>query len=262
MTAFNTIQIDLLKKTPFWPLLKAFYNKIISKDDIAKSDLDLNEMVKVFNHPTNYIYTPLVKHAKFLLCERATLIQPMIGKESSNDKIEPSRTPHQVQSRRESLNACFTFDHTYDNTTSFMVQPISKAQSEIDDCDDVKDEDYDYGNYDDARDENFDSAKNEDDEEDEGDKDEKDVQQTHQMTKRMEGHVEILNKSIEELEDINVALQVENDMFKQENEKLKKRIKELEAKIIQEDYHTTSVDTVAKFVNHMDVETRKNKAIA
>lgn len=49
----------------------------------------------------------------------------------------------------------------------------------------------------------------------------------------MEGHVEILNKSIEELEDINVALQVENDMFKQENEKLKKRIKELEAKIIQ-----------------------------
>lgn len=54
------------------------------------------------------------------------------------------------------------------------------------------------------------------------------------MTKRMEGHVEVLNKSIEELEYINVALQVENDMFKQENEKLKKRIKELEAKIIQE----------------------------
>ncbi|KAM2557295.1 hypothetical protein TB2_014427 [Malus domestica] len=67
------------------------------------------------------------------------------------------------------LYACY---HTYDNTTSFMVQPISKAQSEIDDCDDVEDEDYDYGNYDDARDENFDSAKNEDGEEDEGDKDE------------------------------------------------------------------------------------------
>ncbi|KAM2454849.1 hypothetical protein PS1_014914 [Malus domestica] len=39
----------------------------------------------------------------FLLCERTTLIQPMIGKESSNDKIEPSRTPHQVQSHRECL---------------------------------------------------------------------------------------------------------------------------------------------------------------
>ncbi|KAM2227754.1 hypothetical protein ACFXTI_014528 [Malus domestica] len=95
----------------------------------------------------------------------------------------------------------------------------------------------------------------------------------------MEGHVEILNKNIEELEDINVAMQVENDMFKQENEKLKKRIKELEAKIIQEklgaledntnnqmpekyreDYSTTSMDTVAEFVNPMDVETRQNKA--
>ncbi|KAM0978850.1 hypothetical protein ACFX15_014225 [Malus domestica] len=95
----------------------------------------------------------------------------------------------------------------------------------------------------------------------------------------MEGHVEIMNKNIEELEDINVAMQVENDMFKQENEKLKKRIKELEAKIIQEklgaledntdnqmpenyreDYSTTSMDTVAEFANPMDVETRQNKA--
>lgn len=71
-------------------------------------------------------------------------------------------------------------------------------------------------------------------------------------------------------------MQVENDMFKQENEKLKKRIKELEAKIIQEqlrtsedntdnqmpekyreDYPTTSMDTVAELANPMDAETRK-----
>ncbi|KAM1788005.1 hypothetical protein ACFX11_038351 [Malus domestica] len=63
MTAFNTIvqevkgilnskQIDLLKKTPFWPLIKQFYKGRMSKDDIVKSDLNLNEMVKVFNHQT------------------------------------------------------------------------------------------------------------------------------------------------------------------------------------------------------------------
>ncbi|KAB2632413.1 WPP domain-associated protein-like [Pyrus ussuriensis x Pyrus communis] len=64
MTAFNTIvqevkgilnskQIDLPKKTPFWPLIKPFYKGCMSKDDIVKSDLDLNEMVKVTIKPSH-----------------------------------------------------------------------------------------------------------------------------------------------------------------------------------------------------------------
>ncbi|KAM1222318.1 hypothetical protein ACFX2J_009866 [Malus domestica] len=68
-------------------------------------------------------------------------------------------------------------------------------------------------------------------------------------------------------------------MFKHENEKLKKRIKELEAKIIeeqlgtskdntnnqmlekyQEDHPVTSMDIAAEFANPMDVSTRQNEA--
>ncbi|KAM0978848.1 hypothetical protein ACFX15_014224 [Malus domestica] len=129
MTAFNTVvqevqgilnskQIDLLKKTRFWPLLKAFYKRSMSKDDIVKSDLDLKK---------------------------------------DGESFQPSNQVNQL------------WETKYQNN----LQISDEAQSEIDDCDDVEDEDYDYGNYDDARDENFDSAKNEDGEEDEGDKDKK-----------------------------------------------------------------------------------------
>ncbi|KAM2125033.1 hypothetical protein TB2_014427 [Malus domestica] len=128
MTAFNTVvqevqgilnskQIDLLKKTRFWPLLKAFYKRSMSNVDIVKSDLDLKK---------------------------------------DGESFQPSNQVNQL------------WETKYPNN----LQISDEAQSEIDDCDDVEDEDYDYGNYDDARDENFDSAKNEDGEEDEGDKDE------------------------------------------------------------------------------------------
>ncbi|KAB2630461.1 S2-RNase [Pyrus ussuriensis x Pyrus communis] len=155
-----------------------------------------------------------------------------------------------------------------------MVQPYFKAQSEIDECEDV--EDYDYGNHDDVRDENFASVKmvkrirvtrmrrvmRMKEQQD-------DVQQTYRRTKLMEEHVEMINKRIEELEDINVALQVENG----------KRIKELEAKIIeeqlwtskdntnnqmlekyQEDHLATRMDIATEFANPMDVSTRQNEA--
>ncbi|KAM1397080.1 hypothetical protein ACFX2I_014695 [Malus domestica] len=65
MTAFNTVvqevqgilnskQIDLLKKTRFWPLLKAFYKRSMSKDDIVKSDLDLKKHGESFQ-PSNQV---------------------------------------------------------------------------------------------------------------------------------------------------------------------------------------------------------------
>ncbi|KAM0981697.1 hypothetical protein PS2_014464 [Malus domestica] len=187
MTAFNTVvqevqgilnskQIDLLKKTRFWPLLKAFYKRSMSNVDIVKSDLDLKKdgesfqpsnqvnqlwetkypnnlqisdeegkgkgkeksedeyevvdfkkdvvvsillelcLTMLFSNSASTLNWKIMEYCEkledlskyswakfFLLCERTTLIQPMIGKESSNDKIEPSRTPHQVQSRRECL---------------------------------------------------------------------------------------------------------------------------------------------------------------
>ncbi|KAM2726757.1 hypothetical protein EV2_039171 [Malus domestica] len=162
-----------------------------------------------------------------------------------------------------------------------MAQPFFKAQSEIDDCDDV--EDYDYGNHDDVRDENLASAMNNDGEEDQGDENEEGDEDegskdenVNRRTKIMEEHVEMMNKQVEEL---YVALQVENRMFKQENEQLKKRIKELEAKITvmplgtsnlntnnqmlekyQEDHPASSMDTAAEFTDPMDVLTWQNEA--
>ncbi|KAM1198525.1 hypothetical protein COP2_010163 [Malus domestica] len=402
MTAFNTIvqevksilnskQINLIKKTPFWPVIKTFYEGRMSKDDIVKSNLDLNEMVKVFNHQTKsfnfgkqsikitsksvtkvlglpneakmpkmmgprynstfrqryfgkwkiskvrldnafrkaiawatnppqqnsnqakgkgkgkgmseeefevvdydkdvLINTSLVEHAKaketenkpmgpiggciiilpFLFCERTTLIQPMIGKENS--------TPIMTKWILQEMHTKFKQLGNVQN-----IEPFFKAQSEIDDCDDV--EDYDYGNHDDVRDENFASVTNKDGEEDEDDENEKSDEDegskdenVNRRTKIMEEHVEMMNKKIKDLEDINVALQVENGMFKLENEKLKKRIKELEAKIIeeqlgtskdntnnqmlekyQEDHPVTSMDIAAEFANPMDVSTRQNEA--
>ncbi|KAM1095013.1 hypothetical protein ACFX2B_009815 [Malus domestica] len=306
MTAFNTIvqevkgilnskQINLIKKTPFWPVIKTFYEGRMSKDDIVKSNLDLNEMVKVFNHQTKsfnfgkqsikitsksvtkvlglpneakmpkmmgprynstfrqryfgkwkisknsnqakgkgkgmseeefevvdydkdvLINTSLVEHAKaketenkpmgpiggciiilpFLFCERTTLIQPMIGKENS--------TPIMTKWILQELHTKFNQLGNVQN-----IEPFFKAQSEIDDCDDV--EDYDYGNHDDVRDENFASVTNKDGEEDEDDENEKSDEDegskdenVNRMTKIMEEHVEMMNKKIKDLEDINVG---------------------------------------------------------
>ncbi|KAM1409527.1 hypothetical protein ACFX2I_009912 [Malus domestica] len=237
------------------------------------------------------INTSLVEHAKaketenkpmgpiggciiilpFLFCERTTLIQPMIGKENS--------TPIMTKWILQELHTKFNQLGNVQN-----IEPFFKAQSEIDDCDDV--EDYDYRNHDDVRDENFASVTNKDGEEDEDDENEKSDEDegskdenVNRRTKIMEEHVEMMNKKIKDLEDINVALQVENGMFKHENEKLKKRIKELEAKKIeeqlgtskdntnnqmlekyQEDHLVTSMDIAAEFANPMDVSTRQNEA--
>ncbi|KAM5572232.1 hypothetical protein ABKV19_012344 [Rosa sericea] len=41
--------LQLLQKTPFWPLISAFYNGLISESDCKKSESDINDIIQCYN---------------------------------------------------------------------------------------------------------------------------------------------------------------------------------------------------------------------
>ncbi|PRQ17481.1 putative aminotransferase-like, plant mobile domain-containing protein [Rosa chinensis] len=41
--------LELLQQTPFWPLISAFYNGLISENDCKKSESDINEIIQCYN---------------------------------------------------------------------------------------------------------------------------------------------------------------------------------------------------------------------
>ncbi|KAK9927027.1 hypothetical protein M0R45_024232 [Rubus argutus] len=44
--------LELLQRTPFWPLISAFYNGMISESDCKKSESDINDIVQCYNSNT------------------------------------------------------------------------------------------------------------------------------------------------------------------------------------------------------------------
>ncbi|XP_062030098.1 uncharacterized protein LOC133745957 [Rosa rugosa] len=41
--------LELLQQTPFWPLISAFYNGMISENDCKKSESDINDIIQCYN---------------------------------------------------------------------------------------------------------------------------------------------------------------------------------------------------------------------
>ncbi|KAM2227810.1 hypothetical protein ACFXTI_014580 [Malus domestica] len=44
--------LELLQKTPFWPLISAFYSGAISEDQCKKSNTDIGNIIKSYNTDT------------------------------------------------------------------------------------------------------------------------------------------------------------------------------------------------------------------